>query len=212
MVRKLTKTPSNAGPSAPRFFRTAAEFRRWLSANHESKTELLVGFHKRDSSRESMTWPESVAEALCVGWIDGVRRRIDDDSYSIRFTPRKQSSIWSAVNAKKMRELIDAGLVSPAGIRAFERRSAKKSAIYAYENRESAVLDAESMREFKRHRAAWSFFESCPPWYRRTATWRIVSAKRPETRAKRLAELIACCAEGRSIPTLALTRAPRPRA
>ena len=212
MVRKLTKTPSKAGSATPRFFRSAPAFRRWLASNHEAKTELLVGFHKRDSGRDSMTWPESVAEALCVGWIDGVRRRIDDESYSIRFTPRKQSSIWSAVNLRKMRELIDAGLVSPAGIRAFERRSAKKSAIYAYENRESAVLDAESMRALKRHRAAWSFFESCPPWYRRTATWRIVSAKRPETRARRLAELIACCAEGRSIPTLALSRAPRPRA
>ncbi len=207
-----TKTPSNAGSTPPRFFRSVAQFRRWLATNHTSKTELLVGFHERDSGRDSMTWPESVAEALCVGWIDGVRRRIDDDSYSIRFTPRKQASIWSAVNVTKMQELIDAGLVSPAGIRAFERRSAKKSATYAYENRDGAVLDAESEREFKRHRAAWSFFESCPPWYRRTATWRIISAKRPETRAKRLAELIACCAEGRSIPTLALSRAPRPRA
>ncbi len=200
------KKPSNAGVSTPRFFRSAPAFRSWLAANHESKTELLVGFHKRDSGRDSMTWPESVAEALCVGWIDGVRRRIDDDSYSIRFTPRKQSSIWSAVNAKKMQELLVAGLVSPAGIRAFERRSAKKSSIYAYENRESAVLDAESEAEFKRHRAAWSFFESCPSWYRRTATWRIVSAKRPDTRAKRLAELIACCAVRRSIPTLTLSR------
>ncbi|MEO6210689.1 MAG: YdeI/OmpD-associated family protein [Gemmatimonadaceae bacterium] len=206
------KPPSKAGSSAPRFFRSAPAFRSWLATNHESKTELLVGFHNRESGRDSMTWPESVAEALCVGWIDGVRRRIDHDSYSIRFTPRQQSSIWSAMNAKKMQELIDAGLVSPAGIRAFERRSAKKSAIYAYENRDSAILDPESEREFKRHRAAWSFFESCPPWYRRTAIWRIVSAKRPETRAKRLAELIACCAEGRSIPTLALSRAPRPRA
>lgn len=212
MVRKLTKTPSNAGSAPPRFSRSAAQFRRWLATNYESKAELLVGFHKRDSGRDSMTWPESVTEALCVGWIDGVRRRIDDDSYSIRFTPRKQASIWSAVNVTKMQELIDAGLVSPAGIRAFERRSAKKSAIYAYENRESAVFDAESEREFKRHRAAWCFFESCPPWYRRTAIWRTVSAKRPGTRAKRLAELIACCAQGRSIPTLALTRAPRPRA
>ena len=159
-----------------------------------------------------MTWPESVAEALCFGWIDGIRRRIDDDSYSIRFTPRKPSSIWSTVNTNKMRELIADGLAHPAGMRAFERRSEDKSAIYAYENRHSAVLDPDSAREFKRHKAAWKFFESCPPWYKCTAIWRIISAKRAETRAKRLAELIACCAAGRSIPTLALSRVPlKPR-
>jgi uncharacterized protein YdeI (YjbR/CyaY-like superfamily) len=162
--------------------------------------------HKRDSGHQSITWPESVAEALCFGWIDGVRKSIDDTSYTIRFTPRKSSSIWSAVNSKKMAELIADGLVHPAGMRAFERRSAEKSAIYSYENRSSAVLDQASERKFKRHLVAWKFFESCPQWYRRTATWRIISAKRPETRAKRLAELIACCAEGRSIPTLRLSR------
>ncbi|MEO8879464.1 MAG: YdeI/OmpD-associated family protein [Gemmatimonadaceae bacterium] len=198
--------------SSSRYFRSPVEFRKWLASNHESKSELLVGFHKRDSGRDSMTWPESVSEALCFGWIDGVRRRVDDASYTIRFTPRKSSSIWSTVNVNKMQELTSAGLVSPAGMRAFERRTAVKSAIYAYENRNSAVLDAESERDFRGHRAAWKFFESCPPWYRRTAIWRIISAKRPETRARRLAELIACCAEGRSIPTLALSRAPRPRA
>lgn len=193
-------------PPAPRFFRRPAEFRKWLLANHDKKSELLVGLHKRDSGHESITWPESVAEALCFGWIDGVRNSIDDWSYSIRFTPRKASSIWSSVNSKKMEELIAAGLVHPAGMRAFEQRRETKSAIYAYENRSSAVLDTESERKFRRHRGAWRFFESCPPWYRRTTIWRVVSAKRPETRAKRLAELIACCAEGKSIPTLRLSR------
>ena len=201
----MVKTPK---PAKPAFFERAADFRKWLEAKHESESELLVGFHKRDSGRESMTWPESVAQALCFGWIDGVRRRVDDDSYTIRFTPRKSSSIWSTVNTKKMRELIADGLVRPAGMRAFERRSEEKSSIYAYENRHTAVFDADTEREFKRHKAAWKFFEACPPWYKRTAIWRIISAKRAETRASRLAELIACCADGRSIPTLVLSRDP----
>jgi uncharacterized protein YdeI (YjbR/CyaY-like superfamily) len=196
---------------APRFFRRPADFRKWLLANHETATELLVGLHKRDSGHQSITWPESVAEALCFGWIDGVRNSIDDSSYTIRFTPRKSSSIWSSVNSKKMEELIADCRVHPAGMRAFARRSAEKSAIYAYENRHSAVLDAASERELRRNRGAWKFFESCPPWYRRTAIWRIISAKRPETRARRLAELIACCAEGKSIPTLRLSRSATDR-
>jgi uncharacterized protein YdeI (YjbR/CyaY-like superfamily) len=201
-VQKPPKAP------APVFFARAALFRKWLESNHETRTELLVGFHKRDAGRESMTWPESVAEALCVGWIDGVRRRLDDDSYTIRFTPRRTSSIWSTVNLNKMRELIAAKRVLPAGMRAFEHRSEEKSSVYAYENRHSAVFDPESERELKRHKAAWKFFERCPPWYKRTVTWRVISAKRPETRAKRLAELITCCAEGRAIPSLTLSRDP----
>jgi uncharacterized protein YdeI (YjbR/CyaY-like superfamily) len=201
----VVKTPK---PTKPTFFKRPADYRKWLEANHETESELLVGFHKRDSGRESMSWPESVAESLCFGWIDGVRRRVDDESYTIRFTPRKSSSIWSTVNTNNMRELIADGLVRPAGMRAFERRSEKKSSIYAYENRNTAVLDADSEREFKRHKPAWKFFEACPPWYKRTAIWRIISAKRPETRAKRLAELITCCAEGRSLPTLSLSHAP----
>jgi uncharacterized protein YdeI (YjbR/CyaY-like superfamily) len=190
------------------FFARPELFRRWLERNHETHRELLVGFYKRDSGHESMTWPESVAEALCFGWIDGVRRRLDDERYTIRFTPRKPSSIWSTVNTNKMRELIAAKRVHPAGVRAFERRSAKKSSVYSYENRSSAVLDPESEREFKRHKAAWKFFQQCPVWYRRAATWRVISAKRPETRARRLAELIACSAEGRALPSLSISRDP----
>ena len=192
----------------PVFFARPALFRKWLERNHETHSELLVGFHKRDSGRESMTWPESVAEALCFGWIDGLRRRVDDRSYTIRFTPRKSSSIWSTVNTNMMRELIAAKRVHPAGMRAFERRRNEKSSVYAYENRQTAVFDVQAEREFKRHKAAWKFFEQCPPWYRRTATWRVISAKRPETRAKRLAELISCCAERRAIPSLALSGDP----
>jgi uncharacterized protein YdeI (YjbR/CyaY-like superfamily) len=187
------------------FFPRAADFREWLEANHETAAELLVGFYKRGSDQESVTWPESVAEALCFGWIDGIRRRVDEERYTIRFTPRKAGSIWSAVNIGTMTRLIDEGLVHPAGMRAFERRSADKSAIYAYENRQTAVMDAGAEREFRRHRAAWKYFQSRPPWYRQTAIWRVISAKREETRAKRLAELIACSGEGRPIPSLART-------
>ena len=203
MIRK-----PKSGAAEPLFFARPELFRAWLEKYHETTSELLVGFHKRDSGRDSMTWPESVAEALCFGWIDGVRRRIDDESYTIRFTPRKASSIWSSVNTKKMHELIAANRVHPAGLRAFERRTEAKSSVYSYENRHSAVFDADAEREFRRNKAAWKFFERCPPWYRRTATWRVISAKRPETRAKRLAELIACSAEERAIPSLALGRPP----
>ncbi len=202
---KATKGGAVKKPPKPAYFARPADFHAWLLENHESETELLVGFHKKDSRRASISWPESVAEALRFGWIDGVRRRVDENSYSIRFTPRKASSIWSTVNTKKMSELVADGLVHPAGLRAFQRRSAARSDIYAYENQESAVLDAESERRFRRNRAAWKFFEGCPPWYRRTAIWRIISAKRPETRARRLAELIDCCAAATSIPTLRLS-------
>jgi len=201
-------TRASPGAPAPVFFARPELFRAWLERNHETQRELLVGFHKRHSGQGSMTWPESVSEALCFGWIDGVRRRVDDERYTIRFTPRKPSSIWSTVNIDKMRELIAAKRVHPAGMRAYERRRESRSSVYAYENRHSAVLDADSEREFKRHRKAWQFFEQCPAWYRRSATWRIISAKRPATRAKRLAELIACCAEGRALPSLSISRDP----
>jgi uncharacterized protein YdeI (YjbR/CyaY-like superfamily) len=196
--------------SAPKpvFFARPALFRKWLESNHETQSELLVGFYKRDSGHESMTWPESVAEALCFGWIDGVRRRLDDLSYAIRFTPRKAASIWSTVNTNTMRQLIAAKRAHSAGMRAFERRREAKSSVYAYENRHTSVFDGDSECTFKRHKGAWKFFEQCPPWYRRTTTWRVISAKRPETRAKRLAELIACCAERRAIPSLVLSRDP----
>ncbi len=211
MKARKAKPAKPKASQKPTFFARPADFRKWLEANHERESELLVGLHKRDSGRSSISWPESVAEVLCFGWIDGVRRSIDEHSYSIRFTPRKPTSIWSTVNLKKMQELIADGLVHPAGMRAFERRSAEKSEIYAYENRQSAVLDGDLEKEFKRNRAAWKFFEQCPPWYRRTAIWRIISAKRPETRAKRLAELIDCCAAGKSIPTLRLSRGAEQR-
>ncbi len=134
----------------PTFFATPEDFRAWLDAHHDTETELLVGFHKKGSGRPSITWPESVDQALCFGWIDGVRRRIDDDSYSIRFTPRKQRSNWSAINVARVGELTELGRMHPAGLAAFERRSDDRTAIYAYEQRKAAKLDAEQERRFQR--------------------------------------------------------------
>jgi len=182
----------------PTFFPTPAAFRRWLEKNHEKATELLVGFYKRDSGKPSITWPESVDQALCFGWIDGVRRRIDDVSYSIRFTPRRRGSIWSAINIRRATALTEEGLMSPAGLRAFEARDEKKSAIYSYENR-PRTLPPEAEKAFRANKKAWEYFNAQPPWYRRVATHWVVSAKKEETRARRLATLIADSAAGRRI-------------
>jgi uncharacterized protein YdeI (YjbR/CyaY-like superfamily) len=190
------------GPITPTYFATPDEFRAWLEAHHESASELLVGYYKVGSGRPSMTWPESVDEALCFGWIDGVRRRIDDESYSIRFTPRKARSVWSAVNIGRVEELTRLGRMRPAGIRAFEGRAAERSGIYAYENRDAAELAPEDEAQFRAAGAAWAFFASQPPWYRRSAIWWVVSAKREETRRRRLAILIADSAQGRTLRAL----------
>ena len=138
----------------PLFFETPAAFRKWLEKNHSSATELLVGFHKRGSGKPSMTWPESVDQALSYGWIDGVRRRIDDDSYSIRFTPRKSISNWSAINIARVAELTKLGLMRHAGLRAFEKRREDKSSIYAYENA-VRTLDPADEKTFRANRKAW---------------------------------------------------------
>jgi uncharacterized protein YdeI (YjbR/CyaY-like superfamily) len=183
--------------SSPKFFATPEAFRTWLAKNHERETELLVGFYKRDSGRPSITWPESVDEALCFGWIDGIRRSIDEISYTIRFTPRKSTSTWSAVNVKRMAVLIAEGRVSPAGMAAFEKRTADRTGIYAYENRGKAKLDPEFERLFKRNKKAWAYFEAETPSYRALMIFRIMSAKRDETRRSRLAGLIDDCAHGR---------------
>lgn len=187
-----------AGLTAPKFFATPLAFRRWLERHHERETELLVGFYKRDSGRPSMTWPESVDEALSFGWIDGVRKRIDDESYTIRFTPRKRGSIWSSVNVRRANALIAKGRMHPAGLRAFEARDEKRSGIYSYEKRpESLPPDAE--KTFRANEEAWRFFEAQAPSYRRVVTHWIVSAKREETRARRLAKAIEDSANGQRI-------------
>jgi uncharacterized protein YdeI (YjbR/CyaY-like superfamily) len=186
----------------PTFFATPEDFRAWLQEHHATAAELLVGFHKKGSGRPSITWPESVDQALCFGWIDGVRRRIDDERYSIRFTPRRPRSIWSAINVKRVGELAEQGLMHPAGMAAFERRSDDKTAIYSYERHTAAKLEPAMEREFKRDERAWAWFEAQPPSYRRTATHWVISAKKPETRERRLRQLIADSRAGRPIPPL----------
>jgi uncharacterized protein YdeI (YjbR/CyaY-like superfamily) len=186
----------------PTFFATPADFRAWLERHHESDSELIVGFHKRGGGRPSITWPEAVDQALCFGWIDGVRRRIDDASYSIRFTPRKARSTWSAVNIKRMKELVEEGLVAPAGIAAFERRADDRSAIYSYEQPKAAKLEPDQERRLRADERARAFFEAQPPSYRRAAIHWVTSAKKPETRERRLSQLIECSAAGRPVPPL----------
>jgi uncharacterized protein YdeI (YjbR/CyaY-like superfamily) len=173
----------------PTFFRTPAEFRRWLLAHHAKKTELWVGFHKKDSGKASLTWPESVDEALCVGWIDGIRKRLDDVSYVIRFTPRKSMSTWSAVNIKRVAELTATGRMQPAGLAAYQRRTEKRSGIYAYEQRPTELVEPYAGM-LNGNRPASEFFAAQPPSYRKVATWWVISAKREETRLKRLKRLI----------------------
>ena len=186
--------------STPRFFPTAADFRAWLHANHDRMTELVVGFHRKGSGKPSITWPESVDEALCYGWIDGVRRSLDEHSYTIRFTPRKASSNWSKVNSAKAEALLAAGKMMPAGVAAWQRRDPVRSGIYSFERQEPAAFDATMERRFKANRAAWRFFGAQPAGYRRLATHYVVSAKRPETREKRLGTLIECSARGERLP------------
>ena len=186
----------------PTFFATPADFRKWLEKNHAATTELLVGFHKVDSGKPSITWPESVDQALCFGWIDGVRKRIDEHSYTIRFTPRKPTSIWSSVNIKRFGELTEQGVVRPAGEQAFARRIDAKSGIYAYEQRSNPQLDGALEAKFRANRKAWEFFQAQPPGYRRVATWYVISAKREETRESRLATLIKVSAVGERLGLL----------
>jgi uncharacterized protein YdeI (YjbR/CyaY-like superfamily) len=190
----------------PIFFRTPSAFRRWLASHHAMVSELWVGYYKKDSGTPSVTWPESVDEALCVGWIDGIRKRIDDTRYMIRFTPRRPGSTWSSVNIARVHALIEQGSMQPAGLTAFEARTAKKSGIYSYEQR-PADLPEPYARLLKKQRAAWDFFEAQPPSYRKAATWWIVSAKKDDTRLKRLDKLAAHSAQGLRLPEFTLQTA-----
>lgn len=187
------------------FFATPDDFRTWLEQHHAIEKELLVGFYKRDSGKPSVTWPESVDCALSYGWIDGVRNSIDGISYQIRFTPRKPTSIWSAINVKRVAELTKLGLMRPAGLKAFEARKGDKTGIYAYEQRKNAKLTPAYEKQFRANKKAWKFFQSQPPWYQRTASYRVISAKQEETRQKRLGQLIKDSAAGRPIKELART-------
>ena len=190
-------------PDKPTFFKTAEEFRSWLQRNHDKKDELLVGFYKKSSRRPSITWPESVDQALCFGWIDGIRRRIDEDSYSIRFTPRRRGSIWSVVNIKRAGELMKQRLMHAAGVRAFEERDEAKSRAYSYE-REAERLAPEYEQQFRANKKAWQYFENEAPCYRRLTMGWVMAAKKEETRARRLARLIDDSSHGRRIREVTL--------
>jgi uncharacterized protein YdeI (YjbR/CyaY-like superfamily) len=181
------------------YFASAQEFRRWLAAHAATASELLVGFRKRHADATAMTWPQAVDEALCFGWIDGVRRRVDADRYQIRFTPRKPGSTWSAVNIDRFAELQTQGRVTPAGIAAFEQRTEKKSRTYSYEQAESPEFNPTESKEFKRNKPAWEFFEALPPSYRRKMIWWIISAKQTTTQQKRFASFVRACAECRKL-------------
>lgn len=182
------------------FFTDATAFRAWLAANAASAAELLVVYRKVSSGQPNMSWSESVDEALCFGWIDGRRQRIDEHSYSIRFTPRKPVSIWSDINIAKVQRLRAEGKMTPAGEQAYALRSVARSGVYYHEQDEAAELTADELGEFKRHAPAWTFFDATPPGYRKRITHWIVSARKAETRAARLVKLIQASAEGVRLP------------
>lgn len=188
------------------FFTGALEWRNWLDEHHRKEAILWVGFYKKNSSKRSMTWPESVDEALCYGWIDGIRKSIDENSYKIRFTPRKAGSVWSSVNISRMEELEKLGLIKNAGREAYQKRKEAQSEIYAYEQTGDLSLEETDEQQFRANAAAWQFFSKQAPSYRKTAIWWVISAKREDTRKRRLLTLIEDAAQGRRLGHL--TREP----
>lgn len=182
----------------PTFFCSPADWRRWLEKHHATVSELLVGFYKKSCGKPSITWPESVDEALCFGWIDGVRKNIDDASYTIRFTPRKPTSTWSAVNIKRVAALMAEGRMQAAGAKAFQARRENKSGIYSYEQR-PLDLPEPYAGLLRKNQSAWTFFHAQAASYRKAVTWWLVSAKKEETRLKRLEKLVEDSAAGKRI-------------
>ncbi len=182
----------------PKFFKTANDFREWLEKNHSKKTELLVGFYKVDSGKPSITYDESVEQALCYGWIDGVRKSFGPDSYTMRFTPRKPKSNWSAINVERVKKLLAKKLMRPAGIAAYEKLDDKKVKVYSYENAPTA-LDEVAEKKIKKNKAAWEFYQSTPPSYKKMIAWWISNAKQEKTRESRLQKLIEACEKGKRL-------------
>jgi uncharacterized protein YdeI (YjbR/CyaY-like superfamily) len=180
------------------FFPTREELRAWFSENHAAVRELWVGYYKKDSGKPSVTWPESVDEALCVGWIDGIRKRIDEDAYTIRFTPRRPSSHWSAVNIRRAQELTREGRMQQAGLKAFETRKENRPGRYSYEQRPAELPEPYAGR-LRENKAAWEFLQRQPPSYRKVSAWWVMSAKLEETRLKRLEQLAEWSAQGRRL-------------
>jgi uncharacterized protein YdeI (YjbR/CyaY-like superfamily) len=207
--RAMTAASGRDDTAAPTFFDTAAELRAWLEANHDKKTELWLGIRKKGSGLPSVTYKEAVDEALCFGWIDSEAKSIDGTSYRQRFTPRRKGSTWSAVNIARVGELTRRGLMHPAGLRVFEERDPEKANRYCFEQQE-VQLSAEEEASFRTVETAWSFFQSQPPSYRKPAIWWVKSAKREETRERRLATLIKDSEEGRRLAHLT-SPAKKPR-
>ncbi len=193
---------------APKFFSTQSAFRKWLVKHHNTSSELLVGYYKTNSGRKSITWPQSVDEALCFGWIDGVRKSIDDLSYTIRFTPRRNNSIWSAVNTGRAKELIHLNLMAPPGLEAFNKRDEKRTQRYSFEQK-NVRLGPAYERRLRANKKAWTFFHSLAPSTRKPSMWWVMSAKKEETQRRRLDVLITASAQGQLIPPLKLLKRTR---
>lgn len=190
------------------FFYSAAEFRSWLTENGASQAELWVGFYQKTSGKPSITYPEAVDEALCHGWIDGIRKKVAVDAYTVRFTPRRRASQWSAVNIRRAKQLRDDGRMGASGLKAFKGADTQPRK-YSYEQREKAAFDRESENRFRANRRAWDYFQAQPPWYRRTSTFWVTSAKQPETRERRLATLISDSELGQPIKPLRRPTVPK---
>ena len=202
---------SGAGDAArPTFFETAADLRAWLEANHDKAPELWLGLRKKGSGLPSVTYKEAVDAALCFGWIDGIVKGIDATSYRQRFTPRRKRSIWSAINLARVDELTRQGLMHPAGLAVFNNRDPARANQYSFEQGEVRLAEAYEER-FRANEAAWAFFDSQPPSYRKPATWWVMSARREETRERRLAALIQDSQEGRRLAHLVSPAKKKPR-
>lgn len=187
----------------PKFFKKPADLRKWFEQNHETIEELWVGYHKKATGKPSITWPESVDQALCFGWIDGIRKSVDEHSYMIRFTPRRPKSVWSAINIKKVKELTEKGLMHPNGSAAFDKKEDHRSGIYSFEqDKKNLKLPPDYEKQFKANKKAWAFYQSMPPSYRRTSAHWVISAKQEATRLKRLQTLITDSEEGIKIKPL----------
>lgn len=189
-----------------RYFRSAAEMRKWLAANHDKADELWVGFYRKDSGRKGVSYSDSIDEALCFGWIDGIRKSVDELSYTNRFTPRRARSVWSNVNIARVKSLIERGRMTPRGLTEYEKRTSGRSGVYSFE-RDSASLSPAQEKEFRKNRRAWRFFEAQPPSYRKVVTWWVVSARKEETRARRLEQLISASSQERRFGTPASGKA-----
>ena len=185
----------------PRFFKSQSDFRRWLETNHAKETELMVGFYKKASGKPTITYPEALDEALCFGWIDGVRKSFSDDAYVQRFTPRKAKSIWSNLNVRHVERLKKLGRMTPAGLKAYELKDPKKTGVYSFENRPRELLPAYE-KKFRANKKAWEFFEKQPPGFKRLMIFRVMEGKQEETRQRRLAQLIAASAKGERLGVL----------